>query len=160
MNAIFGTLPIEGITIKEKVLYINEAHRRKYLIMLTCPPLTLSRSISFSDADAAHFRHNDALIVTMLILVDRGSSVNILYGSVLNKMEDTTEIAQAMISPQIQSHLYGDGNETHSLGIIALPVHVDSYNVITKFYMDDMESPHNAILGRSWLHISYPPITS
>jgi len=68
-----------------------------------------------------HFLHNDALIVTMLIgncrvskiLVDGESSVNILYGGTLNRMEDTPEIARAMISPQTQSHLYEfDGNKT------------------------------------------------
>ena len=49
---------------------------------------------------AVHFSHNDALIVTMLIdnrrvfkiLIDGGSSVNILYGGALNRM-DTLEIA-------------------------------------------------------------------
>jgi len=47
-----------------------------------------------------------------------------------------------MISPQTQSHLYGfDGNETHSLGTISLPIHADPYNFITEFYMMDMESP-------------------
>ena len=59
-----------------------------------------------------------------------------------------------MISPQTQSHLYGfDGNETRYLGIILLPVRVDPYNTITKFNMMDIESPNNAILERSWLHI-------
>ena len=64
-------------------------------------------------------------------------------------MEDTPKIAQTMISPQTQSHLYEfDGNETHSPGTVALPV-----RVITEFYVVDMESPYNAILGRSWLHM-------
>ena len=49
------------------------------------------------------------------VLVDGGSSVNILYRGALDMM-DTPKIALAMIVPQIQSHIYGfDGNETHSL---------------------------------------------
>ena len=82
---------------------------------LTGSPLTLSRPISFSDADAmvVYFPHNDALIVTILIgncrvfkiLVNGGSSVNILHGEALDRLEDTPEIARAMISPQTQSQL-------------------------------------------------------
>ena len=73
--------------------------------MLTDPPLTPSRPISFLDVDAlvVHFPHNDALIVTILIgnyrvskiLVDRGSSVNILHGGILDRMEDTPEMSRA-----------------------------------------------------------------
>ena len=69
--------------------------------MLTGPPLALSKPISFSDSDtsAVHFPHNDTLIITMLIgnyrvsksLIDEVSSVNILYGGALNRMEDTPE---------------------------------------------------------------------
>ena len=88
------------------------------------------------------------------ILVDRGSTVNILYGGFLDRMEVTMEIARAMINPQTRSHLYGfDGNETHSLGTVTLLIHADLYNIITKFYVVDVKSSHNTILGRSWLHV-------
>jgi len=51
----------------------------------------------------------------------------------------------------------------HSAGTVAPPVCTDPY-VITEFYVVDMESPHNAILERPWLHImkvipSHPHIT-
>ena len=100
-----------------------------------------------ADAYAMHFLHNDALIITMhigkyqvsRILVDNGSSINILYGSVLDRMEDTPEIARTMIYPQTQSSLYGFDDETRSHGTIALPVRSDPY-VITEFYVIDVES--------------------
>ena len=73
---------------KEKAIYINEARRSRYPMVLKDLPPTLSRLISFSDADTmvVHFPHNDALIITMItnncqvykFLVDRGSSINIL----------------------------------------------------------------------------------
>ena len=63
----------------------------------------------FSEADAyaVHFPHNDTPIVIMHIdncrvsrmLIDSWSSINILYRSVLDKMEDTPEAARAMINP-------------------------------------------------------------
>jgi len=72
-------------------------------MVMTGPPLAPSRPISSSDSDAlvVHFSHNDALINTMLIdncrvskiLVNGGSSVNILYRGALDRMEDTLEIA-------------------------------------------------------------------
>jgi len=87
VNAIFDTSPIKGITTKENVINIKEAFSGKYLTVCTNLPLTPSRLISFSDANAlvVHFPHNDALIVTVLIgncrvskiLINEESSVNI-----------------------------------------------------------------------------------
>jgi len=71
-------------------------------MVLTGPPSTPSRLITFSDADAqtVFFPHIDALVITMhiencrvsKILVDAGSTVNILYGGALDRMEDTLEM--------------------------------------------------------------------
>ena len=81
------------------------------------------------------------------------SSVNILYGSALDRMEDTMEIARAIIYPQIQSNLYEfDGNETCSPKTISHPLRADLY-VITEFYVIDVESAPNTILERPWIHI-------
>ena len=67
-------------------------------------PLAPSRPIVFSDIDASdvHFIHNDILIVTMLIancqvskiLVNGESTINILYGGTLKKMEDTSGLPE------------------------------------------------------------------
>jgi len=55
-------------------------------------------------------------------------------------MEDTPEVTRAMINHQTQSHLYGfDGNETRSTGTISLPLRADPYNIITKFYVVDVD---------------------
>jgi len=34
-----------------------------------------------------------------------------------------------------------------------LPISANPYNVITEFFVIDIESLHNAILGRHWLHM-------
>jgi len=156
VDVIFGACPLEGSTLKKRSIYINEACKANYPMVLIGPPLTRRKLIMFSkeDAYAVHFPHNDTLIVTMhldncrvsRILVDSESSVNILHGGALDIMEDTSKVARAMINPQTQSNLYGfDRNETQSPDTISLSVRTDLYNVIMEFFMIDIESPHNAI---------------
>jgi len=110
VDGIFGACPLEGTTSRKRSVYINEACRTEYPAVLVGPPLTPSRPIMFSKADAyvVHFPHNDALIITMhigncrvsRILIDSGSSVNIMYGGALNRIEDIREMARAIINPQ------------------------------------------------------------
>jgi len=40
-----------------------------------------------------------------------------------------------------------------SPGSISLPVRADPYNVITEFYLVDVESLHNTTLRRPWLYM-------
>jgi len=87
------------------------------------------------------------------ILVDGGSSVNILYKHALDRMEDTLELARKMILPQTQSFLYGfHRGKARSPGTVMFPVRADPYNVIMEFCILDVESSYNAILGRSWIY--------
>ena len=90
VDAILGAYPLEGITSRERSMYINEAHRANYPMVLIGPSLTPSKPFIFSEVDAyvVHFLDNYALIITMhidnyqvsRILVNSGCSVNILYG--------------------------------------------------------------------------------
>jgi len=109
-----------------------------------------------------HFSHNDALIVTayirrcklLKILVDGGSSVNVLYSHALDRMEDALELAQKLIIPQIQTLLYGfNMKEACSPGMAVFPVCTNPFNVITEFSFLDAPSPYNASLGRLWIHM-------
>ena len=52
VDVIFGAYPLEGTTSREKVIYINEACRSNYPMMLIVPPPFPSRSISFFEDDA------------------------------------------------------------------------------------------------------------
>ena len=70
---------------------------------MTTPPAAPTHSITFTDADAigVRFPHNDALVITIQmgncrmarVLINIGSSVNIIYGEALNRMEETLEVA-------------------------------------------------------------------
>ena len=133
MNAIFNTSLIEGNTAKGMTIYVNETRSDKYPVILTHPPSPLGKPIFFSEEDAyaVHFPHNDTLVVTIhigcrrvsMILVDGGSSVNILYEHTLDRMEETFESARKMIISQTQSLLYRfDGSEAHLPGTIEFPV--------------------------------------
>jgi len=66
--------------------------------------------------------------------VDWESNVNILYGNVLDRIEDTPELVRKLINPQTQSLLYSfDGSEARSPDTVEFPVRVDSFNVVTEF---------------------------
>ena len=63
-------------------------------------------------------------------------------------MEDTPELTQKIIIPQTQSLLYGfNGSEGRSPGTVEFLIRTDPYNVVTEFYVLDVESPYNSILG-------------
>ena len=63
----------------------------------------MGRPVLFSEEDTytVHFPHNDALVIAIQIgccrvskiLIHGESSVNILYGHALDRMEDTPELA-------------------------------------------------------------------
>ena len=100
---------MEGTTTKEKTIFVNEARRDNYPAIVTGPPTSPGRPVSFSEeyAYSVHFPHKDALVVTIhvggckvsKILVNRGNSVNILYGNALDRMENTPEQDRKLINP-------------------------------------------------------------
>jgi len=163
INSIFEANPIEGSTAKERKLYVNEARRGCYPSTVIASPAAHTHPITFTADDAikVRFPHNDALVITIQmgnckmarVLIDIGNNVNILYGEALNQMEETPEAARTLVHPTV-TPLYGfDGTEARSSGSISLSVRVDPYNVITEIYVIDVPSPHNAILGRPWIHM-------
>ena len=96
VNTIFENSPIEGTTTKERTLYVNEARKDDYPAIVTHPPIPFGRPVFFSEENSypVRFQHNDVLVVTVhigcckvsKILVDGGSSVNILYGHTFDRI--------------------------------------------------------------------------
>ena len=130
---------------------------------------TNEQAITFTEEDAEriHHPHNDAIVITLLIadytnrrvLVDNGSSVDILYFPAFQQMR----LGQDRLRP-VSSPLVGFGGmKVQSVGIITLPVVVGAYlQQITKnmnFLVVDCSSSYNAIIGRPTLN-SWKAVTS
>ena len=82
------------------------------------------------------------------ILVDPGSSINLLQVSVIKQMGFSPSSLENL--GQILSGF--NGASTTSLGDIVLPVQVGPVILSVQFSIVNDLSPFNAILGRAWLH--------
>ncbi|XP_076884596.1 uncharacterized protein LOC143533828 [Bidens hawaiensis] len=120
--------------------------------------LTTQKIISFEEEDRCDLQdpHHDGLLITLWIancfvrriLIDGGSSVNIIQLDALKKME----ISESEIIPR-SSVLVGFSGETkNTLGDIKLPVYIEGVNSLQNFFVIDSLSYCNVILGRPWIH--------
>ncbi|KAL5552509.1 hypothetical protein UlMin_039910 [Ulmus minor] len=113
-----------------------------------------------SEARGLWYPHTDAIVVTLLIagrkvfriLVDNGSSADILFKSTFNRMN----LVGVKIEP-IASSLSGfTGDSISSEGILNLPVELGSspcqHIQAVDFVLVDCPSPYNAIIGRPTLN--------
>ena len=107
------------------------------------------------DAQCLHHPHNDALVVsirvgdynTYRVLVDNGSSTNILYYPTFRQMRIDTERLVPTNAPLVG---FG-GTKVYPLGTITLPVTIRDYpQQITRnvtFLVVNCSSAYNAIIG-------------
>ena len=114
--------------------------------------------ITFRDSDAhlIHHPYYDALVITIMmasnkvhkILVDNGSSVDILYYQAFQKMD--LKVSDLKLSP---NPVYGfTGDSVTPMGVISLPMTVGDYPtqscVMANFLVIDQPSAFNVVLGR------------
>ena len=117
--------------------------------------------IIFTNVDARqlHYPHDDAIVITLTIanyttrrvLVDNGSSTNILYYPVFQQVRINKELLRLVNVPLIG---FG-GIKVLPSGTISLPIVVGSYPQINKevnFLVVDCSSSYNAIIGRLTLN--------
>ena len=126
-------------------------------------------TISFTDEEAEriHHPHDDVIVITLLIanyttrrvLVDNGSSTDILYFPAFQQMR----LGQDLLRPACSPLIGFGGMKVQPIGTITLPVVVGSYpQQITKslnFLVVDYSSSYNAIIGRPTLN-SWKAVTS
>ena len=119
------------------------------------------------DAERIHHPHDDAIVITLLIadyttrsvLVDNGSSADILYYPAFQQMK----LGREELHPVNPSLVGFGGMKVQLVGTISLPVVMGAYpQQITKsvnFFMVDCLSSYNAIIGRPTLN-SWKVVTS
>ena len=73
---------MEGTTTKEKTIYVNEAWRDNYLAIISRPPTSPGKPISFSEENVyfVHFLHNDALVMTVHVGCCKSSKILVDWG--------------------------------------------------------------------------------
>ncbi|XP_075675005.1 uncharacterized protein LOC142644236 [Castanea sativa] len=159
-------------------LGLSKKARKTYLWMVQSVRLTGSSPkmaqldnpiIGFSEEDARHLHHppDDALVVSIRagdynmhrVLVDNGSSANILYYPAFQQMG----IGRERLVPTNASLVGFGGTTVYPLGVVTLFVMVGDYpQQITKdvvFLVVDCSSTYNAILGRPTLN-AWKTVTS
>ncbi|XP_058228070.1 uncharacterized protein LOC131336300 [Rhododendron vialii] len=108
------------------------------------------------DMEGVSFPHNDALVLSIpfqrklvqRVLIDQGSSVEILYYSAFKAIG----LSKDQLSP-VDAPLVGFiGIPIYPVGQIVLLVFAGSVQLDMEFIVVNSPSPYNAILGRNWLH--------
>ncbi|KAJ9553497.1 hypothetical protein OSB04_017542, partial [Centaurea solstitialis] len=108
------------------------------------------------DLSGINQKHHDALVIqltignclTKRVLVDGGSSANVIFSDTLKIMG----IDRSNIVRRTTTLVGFNGDATSTLGEIVLPVFAKGINKQTKFNVIDCPSAYNAILGRPWIH--------
>ena len=127
------------------------------------------QAITFTDEDASriHHPHDDAIVITLLIadystrrvLVDNGSSVDVLYYLAFQQMNLGRDQLRLVYSPLVG---FG-GMKVQPVGTITLPMvvgaHPQQVTRNVKFLVVDCSSSYNAIIGRPTLK-SWKAVTS
>ncbi|KAJ9555927.1 hypothetical protein OSB04_010541 [Centaurea solstitialis] len=114
--------------------------------------------ITFDQDDLSEIdpRHHDALVIqltignclTKRILIDGGSSANVIFADTLKIMG----IDRSNIVRRTTTLIGFNGDTTNTFGEIILPVFAKGINKQIKFNVIDCRSAYNAILGRPWIH--------
>lgn len=100
--------------------------------------------------------HSDALIVTVQIgvhdvkriLIDQGSSAEVMYYDLFKKLD----LPESALQPSEVPLIGFNGAPVWPLSRIFLPIVVGSKTLSVEFIVVNVSSLYNAILGRTWLH--------
>ncbi|XP_070004163.1 uncharacterized protein [Nicotiana sylvestris] len=153
VNVISGGEEINGVTYTttKKVSKVTVTHRMQVRHVLE------EESITFDDADANGVLtpHNDALVISLLVhdtnvkrvLINLGSSVNIIFLRVLNKMQ-----AEDKLVPKAHTLSGFHNSSITTKGEVELTTFVEGVVKDTKFQVVEMDMAYNMILGRPWIH--------
>ncbi|XP_074315176.1 uncharacterized protein LOC141651358 [Silene latifolia] len=115
-------------------------------------------AVTFDEEDIHDSQeHHDALIITLSmanctvrkVLVDNGSSVNLIMLKTIQNMEFSEKDLQKKTIPLVGF----SGETTNSLGEIVIPTYIGGVNKQVIYLVIDGPSTYNVILGRPRLHL-------
>ncbi|XP_059627532.1 uncharacterized protein LOC132270372 [Cornus florida] len=84
----------------------------------------------------------------MRVLVDLGSSANIITKTVFDQLE----IASSSIRPTFSPLMGFDGTRVDPLGVIDLSVTAAKRTLKENFILTEIHPSYNLIMGRGWIH--------
>ncbi|XP_057785851.1 uncharacterized protein LOC131003347 [Salvia miltiorrhiza] len=160
VNVISGGSEVSGITHSAAKRHARQARSSK----TGAPPSgkagpmnpTLTISFATSESDKLLHPHHDALVISIYIancltkrvLIDNGSSANILFCSAYREMG----LGESKLIKKAAVLVGFSGESTTTVGEIDLPVYAEGVNLSTRFLVVDAPSAYNVILGRPWIH--------
>ncbi|GFZ06659.1 hypothetical protein Acr_18g0008290 [Actinidia rufa] len=163
IQTIHGGFGSGGYSTSSRKRHARSAHgpADEEVYNLSSPFVADQTPITFSNDDlrGVHLPHDDAVVVSAVIanfnvqriLIDNGSSADILFISAFEKMKVGPDKLHPFHTPLVG---FG-GNTTHPLGWINLPITLGTEPHQTTVWQDfvvvDCPSPYNAILGRPTL---------
>ncbi|KAF8054198.1 hypothetical protein N665_1340s0002 [Sinapis alba] len=155
INVIHGGSPLCNDSVKS----IKEYQRRATTARRWPTKHEGETFVTFSEGDLVDIDqpHNDPLLVELQIgtcevtriLIDTGSSVDLIFRQTLEKML----IDLNDIKPSSRALTGFNGSSTSLLGTICLNVFAGGVNKLVKFSVIDTKTQYNAILGTPWLHM-------
>ncbi|KAI5437577.1 hypothetical protein KIW84_023625 [Lathyrus oleraceus] len=120
--------------------------------------LAIDNGIGFSDADLtpAGKNHNKALHISIEckgitlshVLIDNGSSLNVLPKAVFDKLD----CKSIELKPSDVVVCAYDGAKSVVHGEVVLPIKIGSQVFNTTFYVMNIRPPYSCLLGRPWIH--------
>ncbi|KAL5574386.1 hypothetical protein UlMin_023983 [Ulmus minor] len=158
VNVITGGSEVSGITYSAARRHARVAVNPETSLSPTPQTGASNLVLSFIDNEDSTLinPHHDALVVSLLIancrikriLIDNGSSTNVIFLSALKEMN----IDEVHIHRRSTVLVGFSGEQKFTLGDITLPVYAAGVNLHITFVVLDSPSAYNVILGRPWIH--------
>ncbi|XP_010496395.1 PREDICTED: uncharacterized protein LOC104773477 [Camelina sativa] len=157
INMIMGGLSTCRDSVRSIQAYCRETETKRNTPSHSNMFKTSTAPITFTEEDARNASpNNDPLVVEMVIgessvtriLIDTGSSVNVIFKDVLIQME--IDLRNTVHETQPLTGF--DGDTIMTVGTITLPIYVGGTMQCFNFAIVDKPIVYNVILGTPWLH--------
>ncbi|XP_057780030.1 uncharacterized protein LOC130998612 [Salvia miltiorrhiza] len=160
VNVISGGSEVSGITHSAAKRHTRQAMSTRTRGSVTSQATTdqPTQTISFqtTESDKLLNPHHDALVISIYIancltkrvLIDNGSSANIMFINAFREMG----LNESNITRKTAVLIGFSGESKTTIGEIDLPIYAEWVNLSTRFLVIDAPSAFNVILGRPWIH--------